>query len=241
MPQLPRRALLAVSSAHPPFWPDGAKTGCFFSEALHSYQELTKAGFEVDMASETGTFGWDEHSLKSEYMSKDDEQVFRTQDHPFNKKMNKEMFKAGELAPHEYGLFFAAGGHGAIYDFPHAKHLQAIAEDVYNRGGVLGAVCHGPAILPGIHDADGDPIIQGHTVTGFPMKGELDMKVIDRIREDHRNTVDDMVRTANGNFEEPGYAMDEYCKVDGRIVTGANPASTRDTARNAIKVFEGLE
>jgi len=34
-----------------------------FTEALHPFEALTKAGFEVALATETGTLGFDEHSL----------------------------------------------------------------------------------------------------------------------------------------------------------------------------------
>ena len=43
--------------------------------------------------------------------------------------------------------FFGSAGHGTLFDYPHAKDLQKIATTVYNKGGVVSAVCHGPAIL----------------------------------------------------------------------------------------------
>ncbi|WEW55184.1 plasma membrane heat shock protein [Emydomyces testavorans] len=240
MAPLPRRALLAVTSAHPPFWPDGKKTGLFFSEALHPFNELTAAGFEVDVASETGTFGWDEHSLTQEYLSKEDEKVLHSEHSHFMEKMNKQVFKAGDLAPHDYGLIFACGGHGAMYDFPHAKHLQNIARDIYKRGGVIAAVCHGPCILPGIHDENGESVVKDKTITGFTTKGEIMIKVIDKIREDHLHTVDELAKAVNAEYIPPEDPFDDFCKVDCRIVTGANPQSATNTARDAIKVFEGV-
>ena len=64
MPQkLPRKALIAVSSFNGAIYPDGHKTGVFFVEALHPYEVLTAAGFEVDLASETGTCAFDDISL----------------------------------------------------------------------------------------------------------------------------------------------------------------------------------
>ena len=50
----------------------------------------------------------------------------------------------------QYGIFFGAGGHAAIYDYPSASNLHKIAAQIYANGGVVSAVCHGPAILPGI-------------------------------------------------------------------------------------------
>ncbi|KAK2812834.1 hypothetical protein FQN50_001163 [Emmonsiellopsis sp. PD_5] len=240
MHDLPRKALIAVTSAHPPFYMDGKKTGLFYSEGLHPYEELSKAGFEVDIASETGTFGWDEHSLEKHYLSSEDEQILNSPDYPFNHKMNKELFRAGDLSAHEYGLVFATGGHGSMYDFPHARHLQAIAEDVYNRGGVIGAVCHGPALLAGLHTQDGQPLMKGKEMTGFTTKGEVELKVIDKIRDDNVKTVEELANTVDAHYLPPAHNFDDFSHIDSRIVTGANPQSTTSTIKNAIKVFEGI-
>ncbi|KAM5435194.1 plasma membrane heat shock protein [Microsporum ferrugineum] len=238
---LPRRALIAVTSANPHFYPDGKKTGLFFSEALHPFDELQSAGFHVDIASETGTYAYDEHSLEKKFLSREDEEVLHNNNDPFNKKLNSQMFKAGDLSPHEYGLFFAAGGHGACYDFPNAKHLQAIASDVYSRGGVVAAVCHGPAILGGIHDSNDEPIVKNKTVTGFTTEGELELKVIDQMRQDKVHTIEDCMGPTGAHYEPPPTPFENFERIDGRLVTGANPASARDTARDAIKVFDGLD
>ncbi|MCJ1468188.1 hypothetical protein MMC07_006816 [Pseudocyphellaria aurata] len=75
----------------------------------------------------------------------------------------------------QYGIFFAAGGLGAVYDFPEASNLHALASQVYANGGVVSAVCHGPAVLPGVRDSStGKPLIQGKRVTGFTKKGKLE-------------------------------------------------------------------
>ena len=51
---LPRKALIAISSFNGAIYPGGHKTGLFFTEALHPFEVLTEAGFEVELASETG-------------------------------------------------------------------------------------------------------------------------------------------------------------------------------------------
>src|SRR6516225_4797574 len=54
---IPRKALISISSYYGVIYPDGTKSGLFFTEALHPFEVLTQARFEVDLASETGTFG----------------------------------------------------------------------------------------------------------------------------------------------------------------------------------------
>ena len=80
---LPRKAIITITSYNGAFYGDGKRTGLFFTEALHPFEILTKAGFAVDLATETGTFGFDEHSLDKQFLTAEDEAVYRNPSHPF--------------------------------------------------------------------------------------------------------------------------------------------------------------
>src|SRR5215475_9441090 len=147
--RLPRKALIAISSFHGAIYPGGHKTGLFYTEALHPFRVLTQAGFEVELASETGTFGLDDVSLTDPFLSGSDKAILKNPKHPFNVQLNSQLRKASDLKKEEFGLFFASAGHAALYDYPTATGLQTIATSVWDRGGVVAAVCHGPAIMPG--------------------------------------------------------------------------------------------
>ena len=151
---LPRKALISISSYYGVMYPDGTRTGLFFTEALHPFEVLTQAGFEVDLATETGTYGLDDLSLTDRFLAGDDKAVFEDPKHPFNVKLNSQLKKAADLKAEEYGLFFGSAGHAALYDYPTARGLQAVAGNVWQRGGIVAAVCHGPVLLPGVIDSN---------------------------------------------------------------------------------------
>src|SRR5215813_6262499 len=111
---IPRRALIAISSFHGAIYPSGGKTGLFFTEASHPFEVLTQAGFEVDLASETGTFGLDDVSLTPPFLAGSDKAVFDNAKHPFMIKLRAQLKKASALNKTEYGLFFASAGHAAL-------------------------------------------------------------------------------------------------------------------------------
>jgi hypothetical protein len=108
MPQkLPRKALIAVSSFNGAIYPDGHKTGVFFVEALHPYEVLTAAGFEVDFASETGTCAFDDISLTPPFLSGSEHAILNNPRHPFMVKIKSQLKKASDLKKEDYGFFFA--------------------------------------------------------------------------------------------------------------------------------------
>ena len=67
--KLPGKALTAVSSFNGAIYPDGHKTSVFFVEALHPYEVLPAAGFEVDPSADTGTCEFEDVSLTPPFLS----------------------------------------------------------------------------------------------------------------------------------------------------------------------------
>lgn len=237
---LPRKAIIAISSFHGAIYPGGRKTGLFFVEALHPFEVLVAAGFEVDLASETGTFGYDFNSLQPPFLAGSDKAVYNNPEHPFMVKLAK-LNKAENLKLNEYGVFFASAGHAALYDYPTAKGLQAIAADVWNRGGIVGSVCHGPAIFPGVIDAKtGKSIIEGKTVTGFTIEGELIFNILDKMRADKVVPIVEAVTAVGAYYSTSMNPFDDYSITSGRIVTGTNPESGRSTAERIVRLFDSM-
>jgi D-lactate dehydratase len=238
--QLPRKALIALTSHSAPFYPDGRVNGVFYTEVSHPYQALTKAGFEVHLASETGAFVIDSYSLDKQFLNDEDTVVLNTPDHPFSRLLNKSVRKAGDLNAGDYGMFFSSAGFASVYDYPKARKLQAIAEDVWRRGGVVAAVCHGGAIFTGIKDEQtGRSIVAGKEVTGFSTEGDRMAGVLDRIHGDGVKTTEESAGIAGARYVAPPSPFEAFSVTSGRVVTGANPASAHITAVAAIEAFEG--
>ena len=238
---LPRKAVIAVSSFNGAIYPNGHKTGLFLTEALHPYEVFVAAGFDVDLASETGTFGFDFNSLTPPFLAGSDQAVYKNANHPFMVALKSRLKKASDLKKGDYGVFFASAGHSALYDYPTAKGLQSIAADIWDRGGIVGAVCHGPAIMPGIIDSKtGKSIIEGKTVTGFTIEGELIFNILDKLREDKVIPVVEAVTAVGAHYSTSMNAFDDYSVTSGRVVTGTNPQSGRSTAERIVRVFDAL-
>jgi putative intracellular protease/amidase len=96
----------------------------------------------VDLASETGTCGFDGVSLTPPFLSGSDHAILNNPKHPFMVKIKSQLKKASDLKKEDYGFFFASAAHSALYDYPTAKGLQAVAAYIWERGGIVGTVCH---------------------------------------------------------------------------------------------------
>jgi D-lactate dehydratase len=178
----PRRALISVTSASARLFDGKETTGLFIVEALHPYNVLTAAGFEVDLASETGSYTPDWLSQQPDFLGGDDLSTWNDLDSEFRKKLDN-MPKASELDGSKYGLFFASAGHASLIDYPTASSLQKIAAQVWANGGVVASVCHGPAIFANVIDsATNEPLIKGKKITGFTTEAENTMKIMSELR-----------------------------------------------------------
>ncbi|KAJ2460426.1 plasma membrane heat shock protein [Coemansia sp. RSA 2424] len=236
----PKRALIAITSYFGPFYPNGDPTGLFYTEALHPYNVLKAAGFQVDLASETGTYGIDPHSIDKMFMSDSDTAIYNDQASDFSVQL-KAIRKASDLNPSDYGLFFASAGHATLFDYPTASALIKIAEDVWARGGIVSAVCHGPAILPHVMDrTTGKSVVNGRTVTGFTDGGEEQLGLMDVIKKFGLVPISEGAAKAGAIYKIPENPFDDFTITDGRLVTGTNPASAHSTAVKAVEAFSGL-
>ncbi|KAF5013072.1 hypothetical protein FDECE_899 [Fusarium decemcellulare] len=236
----PRRALISITSAKATLFQGAETTGLFITEALHPYNVLTAAGFEVDLSSETGTYTADWLSQQPDFLKGDDLAVWNDKNSDFRKKLDN-MSKAADLDGSKYGLFFASAGHAALIDYPTATSLQKIAAQVWANGGVVSSVCHGPAIFANLIDpTTNEPLIKGKKITGFTTAAEFDMKIADELKAWNSELVEEVAARLSATYERSSGVWDDFHVVDGRLVTGQNPASANSTAKAAVDVFNSL-
>ncbi|OBT86105.1 hypothetical protein VE02_05408 [Pseudogymnoascus sp. 03VT05] len=236
----PRRALIAVTSANALLMEGKHVTGLFIAEALHPYNVLTEAGFEVDLASETGKYTADWLSEQPDFLKGKDLETWKDTNSEFRKKLDN-MPKASELDPSKYGVFFASAGHASLIDYPTAKSLQNIAAQVWANGGIVSSVCHGPAIFANLIDpATKEHLIKGKKITGFTTEAEIDMGIEATIKSWNVELVEDLAKRVGATYERGSGVWDDFHIVDGRLITGQNPQSSVSTAKAIVDVFDKL-
>lgn len=138
----------------------------------------------------------------------------------------------GQLDAEDYDAIFYVGGHGAMWDFPGSEDLAALAGEIYAAGGVIGAVCHGPAGLVNLQLDDGTYLVDGKRLTAFT-----------NAEEEHVGLADVVPFALETRLIERGAQFigkapfTDHAVVDGRLITGQNPASAATAARLVVQLL----
>ena len=215
------RALIALTS-HSELGRTGRSTGYYVGEAAEPWEVFRAAGYDVDLVSVAGgeppVDGRDQNdSTQNDFLA-----TAGVTDTP----------KAADVDPDGYDVILFAGGHGTMWDFPDDPDLARIARSVYERGGVVAAVCHGPSALVNLTLTDGSRLVAGKRVAGFTNSEEAAVGLTDEVPF----LLADKLGEA-GAQHVPAPDFTEHVVVDGRLVTGQNPQSARAVADAVVKLI----
>lgn len=136
------------------------------------------------------------------------------------------------LEADDYAAVYVVGGKGAMFDLPRDTALKTLLADVYERGGVVAAVCHGPAALSGVRLDDGSLLVAGKAMTGFTNEEETVFGK--RWAKEFAFLLEDRMREEGARWQEAALMMPKVV-VDGRLVTGQNPYSTPGVADAIVR------
>jgi len=124
---------------------------------------------------------------------------------------------------------FVPGGHGAMFDMPDNPLVAGVLERTWAQGGVISAVCHGPAALVGVRDEDGVPLVNNRRVSCFTNEEEQEVG-LDEVMPFLLET---RLRELGAEIHNKG-KFEPQVVTDGRLVTGQNPPSSEVTAKAVV-------
>jgi putative intracellular protease/amidase len=224
----PKKVLIVLTN-HARLGNTGKQTGFYLAEAAHPYAVFKQAGYQVDFVSPTGA----EAPI---------DPTSRDLGDPLNRQFMadasvmakvKDTLAPTEVKPNGYQAIFFAGGHGVMWDLPDNRSLMQLTAAMYERGAVVGAVCHGPAGLVNVKLSNGRYLVAGKSVAAFTNEEEeavkltktmpflLESKLIERGAK----------HTEAANFQP-------HVVVSDRLVTGQNPASATGVAQQIVSLLK---
>ncbi|UEQ76142.1 type 1 glutamine amidotransferase domain-containing protein [Chryseobacterium arthrosphaerae] len=219
-----KKKILFVVTSHDKKGSTGEDTGYYLGEVSHPWEVLYKAGYEIDFVSpKGGTPPVDGFDLKD----------------PVNKEFweNKEYknkidhsMTPSQVDPKEYSTIFYAGGHGAMWDFADNKELAAIASEIYENGGIVAGVCHGPAGLVNIKLNSGKYLVDGKKINAFTNEEESEVKLTNVVPF----LLENKLKERGAQFEKSGL-WQNHVVSDQRVITGQNPQSAKSVGEAILK------
>lgn len=224
--------VLIVLTSHTELGNTGKKTGFWLPELTHPYYEFIEAGYTVDVASIEGG------------MAPLDGKIFEEEEDEYNQRflddaklMAKVMrsIPIADINPDKYQVVLYSGGSGPMWDFPNNPDINRISKSIYEKNGIVSAVCHGSAALVNITLSDGSLLIANKRVSGFTNKEEADLGTTEIVPF----LLQDKLVEQGAIFIE-GNAWQENVVVEGRLITGQNPASAQKVAQNIIQQLEKI-
>ncbi len=224
--------ILMVLTSHTQIGNTGKPTGFYYEELATPYFALTDAGHTVHIASiKGGPAAHDPASLKADEAARPKSVQRFLKNADAMQKLSSTIL-ISEVKASDYHGIFLSGGHGTMYDFPLSEDLGKVVGSIYDAGGVVGAVCHGPAGLVNAKRADGNPLVAGLRVNSFTDAEEQAVGLVDAMPF----LLETRFRELGGLFES-GPNFTAKAVRDGRLVTGQNPMSSESAAELMLEAL----
>lgn len=218
--------ILFIVTSHDKLGNTGDDTGFHLSELTGPYMKLIKAGFDVDIASPKG--GAAPVDPGSYDLSVDTNKAFF--DVPDHRRKIENSIALHGVNANQYQAVYFPGGHGTMWDFPDNPVIESIVSHIYESGGYVGAVCHGPAAFVNLKLSNGDFLVNGKKLTCFSNSEECKVakeKVVPFMLEDK-------LVEQGGDFSAAAL-FQHHVMEDSRLITGQNPASADEIANRLIR------
>ena len=224
--------LMVVSAADSLTMKDGSEhpTGYWAEELVVSHQTLTEAGNTVHLATPGGRKPTvDQVSLAAGSAGGEDRaQGFRD----YLEKIDSELANPLVLADVDIDAYDAVvmpGGHGPMADLYKDADLGRLLVAANKAGKIIAPFCHGPAGLLSATDDDGGFAFKGRRLTVFTNEEELGGGT----GENTPWLVEDALKE-KGAVIENGAAWTSHVVRDRNLITGQNPQSSEDVAKEVL-------
>lgn len=223
--------VLMVLTSHDTLGNTGKKTGFWLEELAAPYYVFKDAGAEITLASPKGG--------QPPLDPKSDEPGFQTK---ATKRFKADGAALRQLAQtvrldgvnqRDFDTVFYPGGHGPMWDLAEDPNSIKLIESFVAAGKTIALVCHAPGVLHRVKNPDGTPFVKGRYVTGFTNSEEEAVglaKVVPFLVEDELISL--------GAVFSKVKDWGVHTVVDGRLITGQNPASSAEAAEALVAALK---
>lgn len=222
--------ILMILTSHDQLGNSGEKTGFWLEEFVAPYYVFKDAGAQITVASPHG--GQPPLDPKSDDPAAQTDATRRFKDDPAAQTVLASTQKLKDVSAADFDAVFYPGGHGPLWDLAEDATSIALIEAMLADGKPVAAVCHAPGVLRHVKSADGKPLVQGRSVTGFTNTEEEAVGLTNVVPF----LVEDMLKKNGGNYSKSD-DWQPYVISDGLLIAGQNPASSEPAAEALLKML----
>jgi len=223
--------ILMVLTSHDVLGNTGRKTGFWLEEFAAPYFVFRDAGVELTLASPKG--GQPPIDPKSDLPEAQTTAMTRFKKDEAAQKALSQTSELADMKSEDFDTVFYVGGHGPMWDLAESPVSIELLESFYSSGKPIALVCHSPGVLRHV-SYEGAPLVMGKRVTGFTNGEEAEVQLTNIVPF----LVEDELKRLGAIFEKvPNWQP--FAIVDGRLVTGQNPASSTTAAQALLKLLAG--
>ncbi len=220
--------ILMVLTSHNQLGDTGRKTGFWLEEFAAPYFVFRDAGAQLTLTSPNG--GQPPLDPKSDLPENQTSAMARFKQDSEAQKALSHTVRLADVKAEDFDTVFYVGGHGPLWDLAESADSIALIKSFYNSGKPVALVCHSPGVLHRV-TCNGAPIVKGKRVTGFTNDEEEAMHLTNVVPF----LVEDELKRLGAIFEKAP-AWQPFSIVDGRLLTGQNPASSTGAAEALLKL-----
>lgn len=206
-------------------------TGLWLSELTHAYEIFAEKGYQQQIVSPKGGHSpLEPRALKWPLL---DASAKSWLNDPKKMAMLDRTASPGQIDARDFDAIYFTGGHAVMFDFPDSRGLQRITRTIWERGGIVSAVCHGYCGLLNTTLSDGQLLVKDRTLTGFSWNEEVLAGVASKMPYN----AEAEMKKRGANYRKAALPFVSYALTDGRLVTGQNPSSAHATAKRVAAVL----
>ena len=223
--------VLFVLTSHSQLGDTGKKTGFWIEEFAAPYYVMADQGVGVTIASPKG--GQPPIDPKSE---EPDAQTESTKRYNADEALQEKLAhtkKLAEVNAADFDAVFYPGGHGPLWDLFDDQASITLIQNFWSAGKPVAAVCHAPSALLNVKDKNGAPLVKGKKVTGFTNTEEEAVQLTNVVPF----LLEDELKNKGGIYsKKEDWAS--YVVKDGLLITGQNPASSEEAAKELLVLLK---
>ena len=223
--------ILIVLTSHDQLGETGKKTGFWLEELAAPYYTFIDAGADVTLASPVG--GQPPLDPKSNEPDAQTETTKRFEADEVAMQALANTHKLSEVLNQDFDAVFYPGGHGPLWDLANDQNSISLIEQTLQANKPVALVCHAPGVLRDVKNAEGRPIVEGKSVTGFSNTEEDGVGLTDIVPF----LVEDTLKEQGGQYSK-AEDWQVHVQQDGLLITGQNPASSAATAEALLKLLK---